>query len=165
MNPLAHLRVAVDESLLVRLSRRLSAAPTIAPSRAPEGAWDSEFDDLADMLVRARVGRIVAPIAGAIGKAWRWARTPAAVRAAAATIAALEPIDRVRAAGIAILAASLTDLAVTPLDPRPASAARWSLWAAALVVGVATAAWPNHLAAAWLERRGARDGQDARRRG
>jgi len=161
MSPVAVIRAAVDESRLVRVARRLFAAITTAPAHVPAGAREAEFDDLIDMLASSSVGRIGVSIARAIAGACQSARVAAAGRTAADAVAALGSVDRARVAGIAILAAALTDLVVTPLDPRPVSAARWSLWVGALVVGMVVTARADSAVAAWRERRGAGDRPDA----
>jgi hypothetical protein len=161
MSPAGRIRAAADESLLVRVLRQLFVAITTGPARPSAAPSDIEFDDMVDMLLRARVGRPVAATIGAVGNTWRHSRAAAALHEAAKAIAQLGLVDRVRAAGVAIVTAALTDLALTPLDPRPVSTARWSMWLAAFVVGIAIAAWPHHAVAAWLERRGGRERHDA----
>ena len=161
MSPIDRIRAAAGESLLVRVLRRLFAAIATGPAAPSAAACDREFDDLVDMLLRARVGRPVAAAIGSVGDSWRHSRAAAALQQAATAIAELGLADRARAAGVVIVTAALTDLALTPLDPRPVSTARWSLWLGALVAGIAIAAWPNHAVAAWLERRGSRERDDA----
>lgn len=151
------VRAAVETSVFVRGFRQLAAAVSQrTPSARDAAPWDGEFDVLADMLSRARIGRPIGSAMNGIATAWRHARAVAIVERGASSVAALGPVDRVRAAGVAILAATVTNLLLTPIDPRPVSAPRWSLWACALLVSVAVALWPHYAVAAWIDWRSRR---------
>ena len=166
MNRVAPVRAAAETSVLVRASRKLLAAARTGASPARASApWDTEFEVLADTLSRSRIGRLIASVVDLIREAWRHARTAGLAGDAATTIAALGPVDRARAAGIAMVAATLIDLLLTPLDLRPVSAARWALWAGAFIVGVSLSAWPHHAVAAWIDRQSRRRGVDPDIRG
>ena len=157
MSRLQPLHTAAETSTLVRTWRRVAAAAgrrrraAYVPSRA-----DIEMDALVDTVTGSRIARLIISTAGAFADAWRNARTAAIAAAATTAIAALDAVERARAVGVAIVAAALTNLLLTPLDPRPVSTARWSLWTAAMVLGGVAAMWPGHVAAAWIDWRSRR---------
>jgi hypothetical protein len=152
----SRLHAAAETSALIRAVRRLGAFIAKAARRRPVDPVPAvssadELDLLLDAFAQARLGRLIVPAVARLGDSWRSSRITTTARAALNALARRDPADRTRAVGIAVLAAALTDLAVTPLDPRPVSAARWALWFGAAALGVGLTRWPRHAAAAWVD--------------
>jgi hypothetical protein len=148
------LRAAADESVLVSAVRRARAAATLRRAAPPNGATESfELAALEASLAESRLGRIAASAATHVRHAWSTATSRASVEAAVAAAGALTPAQQIRVAGLWVAVAASTVGAFTPLDPRPASAARWGIWIGVLVLGAAAAAWPEAVHAAWIDRR------------
>jgi hypothetical protein len=148
----ARARAASGESLIANALTRLGHAiargerhRADASSQQQETAWF--FDE----ITATRIGRSAALAFDAVARAWPDAAARRFAQTTAAGVRGLVPAQRIRVAGIWMFSAALTDAALTPLDPRPASAARWVMWGAVLAIGAVASAWPEPTAAAWAE--------------
>lgn len=153
---LAHVKAAAPDSLVVRPFA--AAAAAMRAPRRPQvvdpghgDAWLEESARVRHELIASRLGSPFARAVAFLERAWAHARARRALHEACAVLAGFDAAARVRAAGIWALSAALVDGVLTPLDPRPISAARWALWAGVVVLGALGAAQPAAIAAAWTE--------------
>ena len=103
------------------------------------------------VLVESRVARAGDSASAAFARAWSHSAARASFDSIAQTLQALGAAQRIRMIGVWLLTAAVVDGALTPLDPRPASAMRWLLWATCAAAGAAAALWAQPLSAAWIE--------------
>ena len=153
----ARLRAASAGSLLVRgIGGAVSWVRASVALRADLRHWDGETARLAGDLSRSRLGDNASAAVDAFARAWSIAAAKRRLESTAAMVRALTPVQRIRGVGLWLVSAALTDLALSPLDPRPVSASRWALWAGLFVAAAAAAAWPGAVAVAWTEWRARR---------
>ena len=143
--------------MLVRFVIRTSAA--LGPdgaARLPISPWEPETAWLRDEVRSTHIGRGAAVLARAVWRVWTGASARRVLAAAADVVRRTALPDRVRAIGIWAFIAALTDAALTPLDPRPATVSRWTLWAGVVVLGATAAIFGGQVATAWTEWRARR---------
>jgi len=153
----ARARLAGGDSVFVRHVARLVAAFRSSPRASVDArSWEGETTWFVSEAASTRIGRAAVSAIDAFERAWPDASARPALARVSASVRSLAPAERVRAAGVWIGAAALTDAALTPFDPRPASLARWILWGAVLALAAVVAARPAASVAAWTEWRAPR---------
>jgi hypothetical protein len=147
------IRAAGGDSVVARgAARMIGGTASNAGNRVDPRSSDRETIWFAGEFAETWIGRAAAAAIGAVDRAWSdaSARTlPERIRAAVRGLACSE---RVRLVGLWAVAAALTDAAMTPFDPRPASVGRWALWGGFLLLGLGALVWPRGVAAAWAQR-------------
>jgi hypothetical protein len=158
--PASQLRAAGRESVLVEGCVRLIGAARHAAAnmsaRPAISRATGDDESISESVGNSRAVRTVLAIADSLERAWQDSTARAAIQPLARGLHALTGEQRIRVAGTWIAVAAITDGLLALVDPRPASLVRWSLWAAALLVGAAAALAAAPLYAAWFEWRRAR---------
>jgi hypothetical protein len=118
-----------------------------------QGADERELDDVVRTVTSSRLYLLFAWPVRRIVSAWQTARVRNIVNAGRREVEALDAAQACRLAGLALLAAVLTDGLVRRFDPRPASGIRLWLWSALLATAVLMIAAAPQLVVAWRGRR------------
>ncbi len=135
----ARLAAAARDSWLIRSVASIVASMRVQPDELPPAVVAADLAVLRRLFEGSVLGsRVLIWARRAVG-ARLSSRAVDAAGGWRRQIAELTAWQRIRAAGIAGLAATAIDGLLTLIDPRPASVYRWLLWLAAIVVSATLA--------------------------
>jgi len=144
----SRVSAAVSDSRLIGIVRRLFTSMNAPPEQQSPQTID---DDAAALRSLAGGSVLAARVTGVIGSGLEASSDSLALKRAAAARESLTKLDgwqRIRAAGIAGLVAAGVNVAVTPVDPSPASGYRWFLWGVFVLASIGCVLAPRPLATA-----------------